>query len=107
MFPGLNIVEVSGPGIIGSRREVRLRNGAETALNIGYGRLASISGKVVDEKGEPIDSARVSIDGRNDFTKPDGTFYLGAVASARPWPRSTARATEPFARSSISPRRRT
>lgn len=83
LYPGLDIVEVRGPAIIGSRREVRLRRGTEQLLNIGYGRPAVVQGTVQDRAGEPIEGARVRIDGQSGTTASDGTFYIDRVASGR------------------------
>jgi len=81
LYPGLNIVEVEGPGILGSRREVLLRQGSEAVLNIGYGRLASAWGQVVDREGKGIEGARVALDGQGAQTDGDGYFYVPAAAS--------------------------
>src|SRR5262245_33276878 len=35
LYPGLSVVEVRGAGTLGSRRELRLRRGQETLLNVG------------------------------------------------------------------------
>lgn len=81
LYPGLNIVEVEGPGILGSRREVLLRQGSEAVLNIGYGRLASAWGQVVDREGKGIEGASVLLDGQGALSDGDGYFYVPAAAS--------------------------
>ena len=83
LYPGLSIVEVSGEGTLGSRREVRLRQGSETALNIGYGRPGSVFGRVLDRKGEPIEGASVVFDGTRVTTDGNGEFFLAAVAGGQ------------------------
>jgi len=83
LVPGMAIVEVSGPDILGSRREVRLRSGVETLLNIGYGRPGTVQGQVVDESGEGVADALVRLDGLEQRTGEDGTFYFVEVAAGR------------------------
>lgn len=83
LVPGMAIVEVRGAEIIGSRREVRLRAGVETLLNIGYGRPGTVQGRVVDESGEGVADALVRLDGQEERTGEDGTFYFVQVAAGR------------------------
>ena len=83
LLPGLDVVTVQGPGILGSRREVRLRGGTEALLNIGYGRPATVYGTVLDPEGEPVQGARVSVDGQPAVTDFEGQFYIQAVASGK------------------------
>jgi len=83
LYPGLSIVDVSGPGLLGSRREVRLRQGADTLLNIGYGRPGSVFGRVLDRAGEGIEGAGVVFDGTRVTTDANGEFFLAAVASGQ------------------------
>jgi hypothetical protein len=80
LYPGLNVVEVDGPGILGSRREVRLRQNRVEQLNLAYGRPASVHGRVIDPSGEGIESARVNFDGQTFFTGHDGTFFVPRVS---------------------------
>jgi len=83
LYPGLSIVEVHGDGILGSRREVRLRQERETLLNIGYGRPGSVEGRVQDRDGAGLEGAAVTVDGTRVTTGPDGFFFLGSVASGQ------------------------
>ncbi|WP_419185924.1 carboxypeptidase-like regulatory domain-containing protein [Rohdeia mirabilis] len=83
LVPGMAIVEVTGPGIIGSRREVRLREGQDELLNIGYGRPGTVQGRVVGENGDGVVGARVSLDGQVLETGEDGTFFFPEVAAGR------------------------
>ena len=83
LYPGLSIVEVSGPGIIGSRREVRLRQERETLLNIGYGKPAPVTGRVTDARGEGIIGARVAFDGQPTYSGTNGEFFIARVASGQ------------------------
>jgi hypothetical protein len=80
LYPGLAIVRVEGPGLLGSRREVLLRQERETTLVIGYSRAARVSGEVLDREGAPIAGARVSFDGQEARTGEDGTFFYTQVA---------------------------
>jgi hypothetical protein len=83
LYPGLSVVEVRGPGILGSRRELRFRRGQETPLNIGYGRPGSVAGKVQDAQAKPIEGASVVIDGTRATTDAEGGFFLPAVAAGQ------------------------
>src|SRR5262249_52156610 len=76
LYPGLSIVEVRGAATLGSRREVRLRRGQETLLNIGYGRPGSVFGKVQDSNGTGIAGASVIVDGTRTETGAEGDFFL-------------------------------
>lgn len=80
LYPGLDLVDVRGPGIPGARREVRLRQNAETFLELGFGLLGSVHGKVVDRRGEPLRGAKVSFDGREAYSGDDGGFYFSGLA---------------------------
>lgn len=83
LYPGLSLVEVRGIGTLGSRREVRLRRGQETLLNIGYGRPGSVFGKVQDANGTGLDGAAVTVDGTRVVTDAQGGFYLQSVAAGQ------------------------
>ena len=83
LYPGLAIVKVSARGIIGSRRELVLRQNTEYTLNIGYGRPGGVQGEVVDAQGNGIEDAKVLIDGLATRTDAEGYFYLGGLASDR------------------------
>jgi len=80
LFPGLSIVSIEGRGLPTARREVRLRQGKETLLNLGFGRLASLFGEVTDQAGEPIQGAAVLFDGRRVISDAEGVFYVDQVA---------------------------
>lgn len=81
LYPGLSVVEIDGGGEFTSRREVRLRNGAETSLPIGFGMPGAARGKVLDREGKPIAGAQVEIDGRITFSDLDGAFLHPAIPS--------------------------
>ena len=83
LYPGLDIVEVSGPGLLGARREVRLRQGEQTLLNLGFGRPGLVTGHVLDETGDPIHGATVRVDGLATETDAEGVFFLDRVAPGR------------------------
>ncbi len=83
LYPGLSIVEVRGTGIIGSRREIRLRQGKETMLNISYGRPGSIVGRVQDREAEAIEGADVRVDGVSATSGPDGRFSIAPIAGGQ------------------------
>lgn len=81
LYPGLAVVEVRGDGILGSRREVRLRQGKETLLNIGYGRPATVFGQVIDKDGAGLEGALVHVDGIRVYAGLEGEFYIPSVAA--------------------------
>ncbi len=83
LYPGLSLVEVRGASTLGSRREVRLRRGQETLLNIGYGRPGSVFGKVQDSTGTGLEGASVVVDGTRTQTDAEGGFYLQSVAAGQ------------------------
>ena len=83
LFPGLSIVEIAGSGLIGSRREIRLRQNKDTLLNVTYGAPGRVTGVVQDRAGTPIEGARVRVDGIRTTTGPDGVFFVSAVAAGQ------------------------
>ncbi len=83
MYPGLAVVEVRGRGVVGSRREVVLRQNTEYLLNIGYGLPGAVQGDVVDAEGNGIPNALVIVDGQATRTSDEGYFYIGGLASDR------------------------
>ncbi|HEV8111175.1 MAG TPA: carboxypeptidase regulatory-like domain-containing protein [Planctomycetota bacterium] len=81
LYPGLSVVKISAAGTPGSLREVLLRKGNESQLNVGYGRLATLQGSVKDAVGLPIADARVTIDGQEGRTDEKGDFMIAGLAS--------------------------
>ncbi len=80
LYPGIDIVEITGPGLLGARREVILRQGDERLLNVSFSRPAALSGEVVDESGEAVEGATVRVDGHTTITDQAGAFYFNQVA---------------------------
>lgn len=83
LYPGLAIVDVTGPGLVGARRELRLRQRREAVLNMGFGRLGAVQGQVLQKSTEPVEGAVVTIDGHETQTDAGGFFYLGSLASGQ------------------------
>ncbi|MHC4263152.1 MAG: hypothetical protein ACYSWX_11555, partial [Planctomycetota bacterium] len=81
LYPGLEVVEIRGARILGSRREVRLRSGKTTELNIGYGQPGGVQGRVINEMGEGVEGALVNVDGHAARTDRTGHFYVHPVAA--------------------------
>ncbi len=81
LYPGLSVVRISATGTPGSLREVLLRKGSDTQLNVGYGRLALVQGAVKDSVGVPIADAKVTIDGQEGRSDEKGEFAVAGVAS--------------------------
>lgn len=82
LYPGLSVVEVTGPGIPGSLREMILRNDRETRLNIGYGRLSTVNGEVYDQSGKAVEGATVRMDGVPAQTNDFGRFQVAGIAGS-------------------------
>jgi hypothetical protein len=81
LYPGLSVVRITSPACVGSLRETLLRKGRETQLNVGFGRPGSVTGAVRDAMGDPIQDAKVSVDGQDARTNEKGEFFLPEVAS--------------------------
>lgn len=80
LYPGIDVVEVEGPAIQGSRRELRFAAGKETLFHVGYGRPSTVAGRVVNEQGEPVAGARIRVDGQPGESGENGFFQVGNVA---------------------------
>lgn len=78
--PGLSVVSITGPGIPGAQREVRLRPQRETQLNVPFGRPARVFADVMDKDAKPLAGAVVTLDGQVAETKEDGLVEFSAVA---------------------------
>jgi hypothetical protein len=81
LYPGLSVVEIDGPGYLDARREVRLRGGSETTLNLGFGLPGAVGGRVIDREDKPIAGATIEVDGQIAFSDLDGKFLLSSVPS--------------------------
>jgi hypothetical protein len=81
LYPGLSVVRVTGPGIVGSLREILLRQDRDQQLNIGYGRPATIYGQVFNREGGLLAGAKVTLDGQESNTDDNGEFFFTNVAS--------------------------
>jgi Carboxypeptidase regulatory-like domain len=83
LYPGLNVVEVTGPGLLGARREVRTSTNQESEFNLGFGRPGSVSGRIFDDVAKPVVGATVRVDGHLATTNTDGIFYVDRCAPGR------------------------
>jgi len=81
LYPGLSVVAITGPGIPGSQREVRLRPLRETPLNISYARPARVFADVMDKDAMPIADALVTFDGQAARSGEDGGVEFASVAA--------------------------
>ncbi len=59
LYPGLGLVRITGRGVPGALREVRLREKRSTRLNIGFGRSAVVFGQVFDRRNNFVAGVRV------------------------------------------------
>lgn len=80
LYPGLSVVSITGPGIAGAQREVRLRPERETQLNVPFGRPSRVFTEVVDAEGKPLAGATVNLDGQTVVTAEDGSAEFVSVA---------------------------
>lgn len=80
LYPGLSVVSITGPGIAGAQREVRLRPERETQLNVPFGRPSRVFADVVDADGKPLAGATVTLDGQTVVTADDGGAEFVSVA---------------------------
>ena len=80
LYPGRNIVQVTGPGLVGARREVILFDGKERLLNLSFGRLGAVHGRVQSQDGQDLAGARVNLDGHTTLTDEEGRFFVADVA---------------------------
>jgi hypothetical protein len=80
LYPGLALVRVEGPGIPGSLREVRLAQGQEARLSLGYGLPGSLGGTVFGEGDAPLADVEVELDGQKTHTNEGGQFVFTGIA---------------------------
>ncbi len=78
--PGIAIVDVTGAGIVGSEREVRLRQERESLLNISYLRPTRVAGTVYDDQAKPLPDVKITFDGQVAHTDEFGVFEVPLVA---------------------------
>ncbi|WP_145064667.1 carboxypeptidase-like regulatory domain-containing protein [Engelhardtia mirabilis] len=83
LYPGLEVVEVRGPRILGSKREVRLQQDKETLLNIVYAQPGGAQGRVLDQRNEAVAGATITIDGQSTLTDAKGNFLIPHIAAGR------------------------
>lgn len=79
LYPGPALVRVSGAGIGGALREVRLLRDKETLLALAFGAPGSVGGVVFDEGGKPMADVQVELDGRSGVTDAEGVFRFGDI----------------------------
>jgi hypothetical protein len=80
LYPGLALVRIEGPGIPGSLREVRLAQGQEVRLSLGYGLPGAVGGTVFGEGDSPLEDVEVELDGQRSTTNAAGQFIFPSVA---------------------------
>ncbi len=80
LYPGLAVVRISGPGIAGAQRELRMRPQRETQFHVSFARPARVTAEVVDGEGKPLQGARVTLDGQEAESDAEGVVEFGAVA---------------------------
>jgi len=80
LYPGIDVVEIRGPGIPGSVREVRLRQTQTELLNISYGLPGTMIGTVYGPGNEPLPDVSVVLDGQHTTTNEEGDFFFDAMA---------------------------
>ncbi len=75
LLPGIGIVEISGRGIPGSVREVRLRQTHEEQLNLSHGLPGTMHGTVFGPGNEPLAGVDVQLDGHAAVSDENGDFF--------------------------------
>jgi len=83
LYAGLSIVALRAAGTVGAEREVLLREKRDAELNVGFGRPASLSGVVRDERNAALPLAKVVVDGQQTMSDELGRFELRNVASGK------------------------
>ena len=83
LYAGLSLVALHAPGTPGCKREVLLREGKDTQLNVGFGRPAQVRGLVKDEANNPLALATVEMDGQQTKTDEHGNFYFPRMTSGK------------------------
>ena len=81
LYPGLAEVHVSGAGVPGSVREVRLRQGQDEELNISYALPGSMVGTVFGPGDEPLEGVKVELEGHVTETGADGVFSFPVMTA--------------------------
>lgn len=81
LYAGISLVALRAPRTPGAEREVLLREGKDTQLNVGFGRPASVQGLVKDDRNNPLVGAKVVMDGQESMTDKEGRFYFPAMTS--------------------------
>ena len=85
LFPGISLVGIEASGSLTSERQVALRSFATAKLNVEFasGALARLSGRVIDQAGEPLEHAQVRLDGSATTTDEEGTFRFSRVSPGK------------------------
>jgi hypothetical protein len=83
LYPGLNIVKITAPGVGVARRELRTRQARDTQLNMGFGRLSNVMALVQDSTGKGIEGALVDLDGKVQRSGPNGIVRFSSVTAGR------------------------
>ncbi|HIG11303.1 MAG: hypothetical protein ABGY71_11060 [bacterium] len=83
LYPGLGLVRITGRGVPGALREVRLREKRSTRLNIGFGRSAVVFGQVFDRRNNFVAGVRVEMDGQIQETDEEGVFRFVRMTSGK------------------------
>ncbi len=82
LFPGLALAHIQS-GRLQAVREVSLRQGRETQLNVSFHRTTDITGEVITQDGKPIEGAIVQMDGHETLTDFDGVFRFSAMTPGK------------------------
>lgn len=79
LYPGPALVRVSGSGLGGALREVRLLREKETLFSLAFGAPGTVGGTVFDEGGKPMPGVQVELDGHVERTDEQGVFRFGGI----------------------------
>lgn len=82
LFPGLTLARIVSGRLV-AEREVSLRQGRETQLNVSFHRTSDVTGEVIDQAGKPLEGAVVRMDGQETRTDYDGVFRFGRMTPGK------------------------
>jgi hypothetical protein len=84
LYPGLVLARIRAPGSPVLERELFLRPSSTVRLELDLARRAVVRGRVLDEHGDALPGARVSLDGEVTATDGGGRWELECAASGAP-----------------------
>ncbi len=81
--PGLALARIQAPGLPGALRQVRLRKGVETLLNVSFQHAAQVWITVHGDDDAGLEGVEVRLDGQVRRTDENGDAYFTAMTPGR------------------------